>query len=282
MFKPMILYKPLFEINMKSISTRLLLLCALSLFFQFANAQIIPDSITSPKVGDTVKVVPPIDTVASPVRTVINDVPLQYVDFRAFKNIDIDSLKQQKTDLDAYMKNIDAMEELIKTNYKELGKQYTIANNEMKLIDSDYKLLDAKRKIVKTDEKLLKQEKKLRDKELKSLKSERKAFDKASKNMAQADIDVRLQRFMDHEARIGKAQDEWFTKQDKIKDEYKQLNDSEMKILRKESDIKARIAELDRYKNSLKLKQKQLKVEKKQVQLEMKKAKLEMKAAGAK
>ncbi len=267
---------------MKTISTPILFLSVFALFFQFSKAQIIPDSIKSPKVGDTIKTEVIVDTVISPVRTVINEVPTQYIDFRAFKNVDIDSLKQHKTDLDAYIKNIDAMEELIKTNYRELGRQYTIANNEMKLIDSDYKLLDAKRKIVKTDEKLLKQEKKLRDKEIKSLKSERKAFDKASKTMAQADIDVRLQRFMDHEARISKAQEDWLRKQDKIKEDFKQLNDNEMKILRKESDIKARIAELDRYKQSLKLKQKQLKVERKQVQLEMKKAKLEMKAAEAK
>ncbi len=267
---------------MMSISKHIFFLSALSLVLQFPYAQIIPDSIKSPKVGDTIKTQVKVDTVDNQVRTVVNDVPTQYVDFRAFKNVDIDSLKKQKTDLDTYLKNIDAMEELVKTNYKELGRQYTIANNEMKLIDSDYKLLDAKRKIVKTDEKLFKQEKKLRDKEMKSLKSERKAFDKASKNMAQADISVRLQRFMDHEARITKAQDDWLVKQDKIKVDYKQLNDSEMKILRKESDIKARIAELDRYKQSLKLKQQQLKVERKQVQLEMKKAKLEMKAAGVK
>lgn len=267
---------------MKSIFTKFLFAGVMLLSMQFLNAQIIPDSIKSPKVGDTVRTVIPVDNAVNPVRTVINEVPMQYVDFRAFKNIDIDSLKKQKTDLDAYLKNIDTMEDLIKTNYKELGRQYTIANNEMKLIGSDYKLLDAKRKIVKTDEKLLKQEKKLRDKEMKSLGKERKAFNKASKNMAQTDIDVRLQRFMDHEARITKAQDEWLAKQDRIKEEYKQLNDSEMKILRKESDIKARIAELDRYRESLKLKQKQLNVEKKQVQLEMKKAKLEMKAANAK
>ncbi len=98
----------------------------------------------------------------------------------------------------------------------------------------------------------------------------------------QTEIDTRLQRFMDHESRIEKSQNDWLDKQEKIKSEYKLLNDAEMKILRKESDIRSRIAELNRYRDSLKLKQKQLAVEKKQVQLEMKKAKLEMKVAGNK
>lgn len=276
---------------MKSKTTVIIIFCAVFINIQFANAQILSnpqnvpsseDTIKTVLPEDTIKTVMPEDTITSPVRTVINDVPLQHVDFRAFKNVDIDSLRQQKTDLDQYMQNIGTMEDLIKTNYKELGRQYTLANNELKLIDADYKLLDSKRKILKTDEKLMKREKKLRDKEIKSLKKERKAFEKASRNMSQPDIDVRLQRFMDHEARIERSQNEWLNKQDKLKEEFKQLNDSEMRILRKESDIKARVGELDRYKQSLKLKQKQLKVEKKQVQLEMKKAKLELKAAGTK
>ncbi len=267
---------------MKTLFARCIFFITLFFICQHQLAQNVADTTVIPVVGDTIQQIPLQDTIVNQVKTDIREVPEQYIDFRVFKNIDVDSLKQQKKDLDLYMKNIDDMEKMIKSNYKELGNQYTIANNELKLISSDYKILSAKRKNIKTSEKLLNKEKKLRDSEIKKLKSERKAFDKISKDLSQSEIDARLQRFMDHDARIEKAKRDWFDKQENIKKEYKLLNDAEMKILRKESDIKNRISELNRYKQSLKLKQKQLDVEKKQVELEMKKAKLEMKVVGVK
>lgn len=222
------------------------------------------------------------DTVISSVKTLVDEIPFQHLDLRVFKNIDIDSLKKHKSDLSQYLKDIDMMENVIKNNYKELNNQYNSIKKESNLINADYKLLDQKRKIIKLDEKLLKKEKKLRDKEMKAFKVEKKDFEKASKNMDQTEVDSRLMRFMDNQSRIENSNMKWEEKMEIIKSDKKILDESEQKILRKETDIKNRISELDRYKDSLKLKEKQLEVEKKQVLLEMKKAKLELKAANTK
>lgn len=219
------------------------------------------------------------DTIATNVKTIIEEVPAEQLDLRLFKNIDVDSLIQQKSDLTQYLKEISVMEDLIKFNNKELNKQYDFIKNEIKLVESDYKLLGQKRRMLKTDEKLLKQEKNLRDKEIKAFKSERKAFDKMAKNMNQDEKDARLLRFMDNEARIERAKVDFGKKQEVLKSNYDLISQNEVKIKRRDVDITNRYKELDRYKSSLNLKQKQLRVEKKQVQLEMKKAKLDMKVA---
>ncbi len=249
---------------------------------QFVTGQLITQPQIS-EVQDTISsVIVPQDTIVTNVKTIIDEVPAEQLDLRLFKNIDIDSLIQQKSDLNVYLKEISTMEDVIKLNYKELNKQYDFIKNEIKLVDADYKLLGQKRKMLKTDEKLLKQEKKLRDKEIKAFKAERKAFDKMSKNMNQDEIDARLLRFMDNEARIEKANNEWLKKQETLKSNYDLISQNEAKTNRRDVDITNRYKELDRYKASLKLKQQQLSVEKKQVQLEMKKAKLDMKVANPK
>ena len=236
-----------------------------------------------PNLPDTIGVViVSEDTIATNVKTIIEEVPAEQLDLRLFKNIDVDSLIQQKSDLNMYLKEISALEDVIKLNYKELNKQYDFIRNEVKLIDADYKLLGQKKKILKTDEKLLQQEKKLRDKEIKAFKSERKDFDKMAKNMNQEEKDVRLLRFMDNEARIEKAKNEWLKKQETLKSNYNLISQNEAKITRRDVDITNRYKELDRYKASLKLKQQQLSLEKKQVELEVKKAKLDMKVANPK
>jgi len=224
----------------------------------------------------------PVEAIESNIKTIVDEVPAEQLDFRIFKNIDVDSLVRQKSDLDQYLKEISAMEDVIKLNFKEFNKQNDFVKNEIKLVESDYKLSSQKRKMLKTDEKLMKQEKKLRDKEIKAFKAERKAFDKTSKNMNQDEKDARLLRFMDNEARIERSNNDWLRKQEVIKNNLDIISQNEEKIKRRDVDITNRYKELDRYKASLKLKQKQLSVEKKQVQLEMKKAKLDMKVANQK
>lgn len=191
--------------------------------------------------------------------------------------INIDSIRQQKQDYEAYLEQIDSLENVLKSNKKQIKQYQDQANSEAKLVKKERSNIKQKVNFYKEDEKLLKTEKKLRDKEMKMLRKERRDFVKASKGLVSNDVDYRNMKFDERENRIVDADANWATKMDNLRKNQVQIQSDQKKLEDREREVLTRQTELKTYDEAIQLKAQQIAIEKKQANLEIKRAKMQLK-----
>ena len=194
-----------------------------------------------------------------------------------FDMIDIDRIKQHRSDNEQYLYEVEVLEKVMDKNKKELRSYQDQAKDQAKVLKNEQKNLSEKRKFYREDEKLLKKENKLRDREMKLVKRERKEFKKKSLDLTDWEVENRLAQFDDWERRIDAAKEKWEMKRETLLYNVEKLADQQKILDEKDYEIKERIRELDVYQRDIDLKSKQLAVERKQAKLEIKKAKAALK-----
>ena len=194
-----------------------------------------------------------------------------------FDMIDIDRIKQHRSDNEQYLYEVEVLEKVMDKNKKELRSYQDQAKDQAKVLKNEQKNLSEKRKFYREDEKLLKKENKLRDREMKLVKRERKEFKKKSLDLTDWEVENRLAQFDDRERRIDAAKEKWEMKRETLLYNVEKLADQQKILDEKDYEIKERIRELDVYQRDIDLKSKQLAVERKQANLKIKKAKAALK-----
>lgn len=194
-----------------------------------------------------------------------------------FDMVDVDGIKQHKTDNEQYLYEVEVLEKVVNKNRKELKSYQDQAKDYAKVLRNEQKNLKEKRNFYKEDEKLLKKENKLRGRELKLLRKERKEFKKKTDELSDWQVQDRLAQFDDRERRIEAAQEKWGMKRETLKYNVDKLADQQKILDEKDYEISERIRQLDVYQRDQDLKSKQLAVERKQAKLEIKKAKAALK-----
>lgn len=179
------------------------------------------------------------------------------------QSVNVDSIMKQKNDYASYLKSIEVLEVRLDNNRKELKMLTNQANDEAKVISNERKYLNEKKRFAKDEEKLLKTEKRLRDQEVRYLMTERKELKKNSKGLENADRKERVARLDEKDSKIKDLESKWNEKRSGLKTDLNVIAEKESKLDRREIEVKNRLRELDRMKETLALKEKQLNLEKK-------------------
>lgn len=187
--------------------------------------------------------------------------------------IDLDSLKQQKSDNEIYLANIENFERTLKKNQTELSGFYKHAQEQAKVVKNERKNSKEKRKFYLQDEKMLKTEKKLRDKELKLILNGKKALKKEAKNLESWQVDEKNRKYEERESQVRAAEERWNQKREINQQNLSQISEELKEYDNRDADIRERINSLNVLKKELDLKAKQIALEKKQTKNEIKLAK---------
>lgn len=179
-----------------------------------------------------------------------------------FEAVDLNRLQQYKAENQAYLREIEALEDIQKRNKQQLKSYQDQVKDLTKALKIEQKNLNEKRRFYREDEKLLKRERKLRDQEEKMIKKERKELRKQTQEMATWQIEDRLAKLNEREQRIHYATERWEYKRETLHQNIAKVSETQTILNDKSFELKTRERELAAYGREQKMVQKQLSLKK--------------------